>query len=244
MRKSILKFFLILIIGALGGIIFQAFILPYLATKDFFQRFQFVRILTEREVHIHPPPDNIIIRENNALSEAVEKVEKSVVGVRAESEKQGIVLEGSGLALTTEGYIITLGDLLPKGYNFSFFWEKETLPFKILEVDKTGSLVKVKLEKTNFPTLPFADMEKIRMGQKVFLLGVIFENGQPRKIVNEGIIKTFDEDFIRTNIFENSFLAGSPLFDIEGNVLGLSLIDKEGKVIAISAKKIQEFTGF
>lgn len=242
MRKIFCKILFILIVGALGGIIFQAFILPYLATQDYFKQFGFVKILTEREVNLYPK-ETVIVRENRALQEAVEKVERAVIGVRAQS-KQGKILEGSGLILTTEGHVVTLGDLLPKGYDFSFFWEGEKLPFEILEVDKIGSLVKLRVEKTNLPTLPFADMGKIKMGQRVFLVGVIFENGQAQKIVNEGIIKTFDEDLIRTNIFEKSTLTGSPLFDIEGNVLGLNTIDKEGKVIAISAKKIQEFTGF
>lgn len=242
MRKFILRILFILAVGALGGIIFQAFILPYLATKDYFKQFGFVKILTEREVNLYPK-ETVVVRENKALQEAVEKVERSIVGIRAQS-KQGKILEGSGLILTTEGHIVTLGDLLPKGYDFSFFLEGEKLSFEILEVDKTGNLVKVKIEKTNLSTLPFADMGKMKMGQRVFLVGIIFENGQLKKIVNEGIIKTFDEDLIRTNIFEKSTLTGSPLFDIEGNVLGLNTIDREGKVTAISIKKIREFTGF
>lgn len=242
MRKSILRILFILAVGALGGIIFQALILPYLATQDFFKQFRFVKILTEGEVNLHPT-NEIFIQENKALQNAVEKVEKSVVGVRAQS-KQGKPIEGSGLVLTTEGHIVTLGDLLPKGYDFSFYLEGEKLPFKILEVDETGSLVKAKIDKTNLPTLPFADMGNIKKGQRVFLVGVIFEKGQPQKIVDEGIIKTFDKDLIRTNIFEKDTLTGSPLFDIEGNVLGLNTIDKEGKVTAISANKIREFTGF
>jgi len=242
MRKSILRIFFVLAVGALGGIIFQAFILPYLATKDYFKQFGFVKILTEREVNIHPT-NEIFIQENKVLQDAVERVEKSVIGVKAQSAQEKII-EGSGLVLTTEGHVVTLGDLLPKGYNFSFFWEGEKVPYEDLKVDKTGSLVKLRIEKRDLPTLPFADMGNIKRGQRVFLVGVIFENGQAQKIVNEGIIKAFDEDLIRTNIFEKSTLTGSPLFDIEGNVLGLNTVDREGKVTAISTKKIREFTGF
>ena len=113
MRKFILRILFILAVGALGGIIFQAFILPYLATKDYFKQFGFVKILTEREVNLYPK-ETVVVRENKALQEAVEKVERSIVGIRAQS-KQGKILEGSGLILTTEGHIVTLGDLLPKG---------------------------------------------------------------------------------------------------------------------------------
>ena len=242
MRRSILRILFILAIGALGGIIFQAFILPYLATKEYFKQVGFVRILTEREVNLYPK-ETVIVQENKALQEAVEKVERSVIGVRAQSVR-GEIIEGSGLILTNGGDVVTLGDLLPKGYDFSFFWNGEKVTYESLEVDKTGNLVRLRIDKKDLLTLPFADMGNIKAGQRVFLVGMIFENGQWQKIVNEGIIKTFDEDLIRTNIFEKSALTGSPLFDIEGNVLGLNTIDREGKVTTISAKKIQEFTGF
>lgn len=243
MGKIISKFFFILIIGALGGIIFQAFILPYLATKEYFKQFGFVRVLTEREVHIYPAPDNIIIQENTALQEAIEKVDRAVIGIRSQSGLGGIV-EGTGLVLTNDGHMVTLGSIMPKGYTFSFFWEEEELSqFQILKVGLKENLVNVKLEKADLPTVAFFDGE-MRLGQRVFLVGVIFEKGKPKKIVDEGIIQSFNEDSIQTNIAGKSNLQGSPLFDIEGKVIGLAVIDKTGQVSAIPVQKIREFTGF
>ena len=102
----------------------------------------------------------------------------------------------------------------------------------------------IKLEKTNLPTCGFADPEETKLGERVFLIGAVFEGEIPSKLVNEGIIKSFSEDFIKTNIFEKKILKGSPLFDIEGNVLGLNTIDTEGKVIAVPVEKIKDFAGF
>jgi len=243
MGKFVLKIIFILILGALGGIIFQAFILPYLATKPYFQQFGFIKILTEREVNVYPT-ETIIIQENKALQEAVEKVDRVVVGVRAQS-KLGKILEGSGLILTNEGYIVTLGDILPKGYDFSFFWEGEKLPFQILKVDSKENLVLIKAEKASLPTVAFADFEKIKLGQRVFLVSVVFnKEGKTKKIVNEGIIQSFDEDLINTNIVEKNNIQGCPLFDIEGEVVGLATVDEAGKIAAIPIKKIRQFTGF
>ena len=79
----------------------------------------------------------------------------------------------------------------------------------------------------------------------MFLVGAIFGKARlPRKIVNEGIIKFFTEDYIRTNIFEKQVLRGSSLFDIGGNIVGLNTIDSEGKVTAIPITKIKQFIGF
>lgn len=241
MRRAFSKIFFILIFGVLGGMIFQAFILPYLATKPYFQRFQFIKILTEREVNVYPK-DTVTIQENVALKAAVEKIEKTVIGVRTKT-KNGKILEGSGLILTSDGLVVTLAELLPFGSDFNFFWEEEKLPFQVLKRDLENNLALIKVEKRNLPTAGFADLGKIKLGERVFLLGIIFEKDKSKKIANEGIIKIFDDNFIKTNIFEKSILGGSPLFDIEGNTLGLNIIDKEGKVIAISIKTIQEFTG-
>ena len=87
----------------------------------------------------------------------------------------------------------------------------------------------------------------MKLGERVFLVGVIFENQKITslgRVVNEGIVKSFNQDFIKTNIFEKNILKGSPLFDIEGKVLGLNTIDLEGKVIAIPISKIKSFAGF
>jgi hypothetical protein len=73
---------------------------------------------------------------------------------------------------------------------------------------------------------------------------MIFKDKIPQKIVNEGIIRSFNENSIETNIFEKNNLNGSSLFDIEGNVLGLSLIDGEGRVVAIPISIIRNFIGF
>jgi len=241
MPRFLFRTVFILILGALGGMIFQAFILPYLATKPYFQRFQFIKILTEREVIVNPK-ETVIIQENVALQQAVEKIERIVIGVRTKT-KGGKILEGSGLILTSDGLVVTLASLVPFGSEFNFFWEGEKLPFQILKRDLKTNLALIKVEKNNLPTTGFADLEKIKLGQRVFLLGIVFENEQPKKIVNEGIIKTFDENTIRTNIFEKNILKGSPLFNIKSEVVGLNTIDLEGKVAAVSISKIKEFVG-
>jgi len=240
--RTFLKFFFVLIIGALGGMIFQAFILPYLATKPYFQRFQFIKILTEREVNVYPT-ETVVVQENVALQRTIEKVEKTVIGVQTRT-KAGKILEGSGLILTSDGLVVTLADIVPYGSDFNFFWEKEQLLFQVLKRDLKNNLALIKIEKANFSTTGFADLEKTKLGQRVFLLGIIFEDRNFTKIVNTGVIKAFNKNAIRTNIFEKSILKGSPLFDIEGNVLGLNTIDFEGKVTAIPINKIQEFAGF
>ena len=123
--------------------------------------------------------------------------------------------------------------------------------FKLLQLSKRSkqfkhlktNLALIKLEEENLQTCSFANLDELKLGEKVFLIGIIFEEELPLNIVNEGIVKSFNENYIKTNIFENYLLAGSPLFNIKGEVLGLNTIDSEGKVIAIPITKIKQFIG-
>ena len=229
--KNIFRIIAVLTLGAIGGMLFQAFILPYLINHPYFGNLSFVKNL-KREV-IANPVEKIVIEENTALEEAFEKVEKAVVGIN----------NGSGLIITSDGLIITLADLLPKTENY-LFWEGEKINFEVSRKDLEQNLALIKIERNNLPVCRFADLAELKIGQRVFLVGVIIENKILKKIVNEGIIKIIDESAIRTNIFEKSILKGSSLFNIKGEVLGLNTIDSEGKITAIPITEIRKFAGF
>ena len=73
---------------------------------------------------------------------------------------------------------------------------------------------------------------------------MIFTKTSRLKAVNQGIVKFFTPDYIRTSIFEKNTLSGSALFNIKGELLGLNTVDSEGKVTAIPITKIRDFIGY
>ena len=238
MVKNVFKIIGVFILGIGGGIFADQILWPYFIERPLFYQYR----LEQSPVYVTERKE-ITIQENMALKNAIEKVEKTVIGVKTETQAKKII-EGSGLIITSDGLVVTLAELVPQGSNFSFFVEGQSANFQILKRDLKENLALVKIEKSNLPIVSFANLEKLKLGERVFLVGVIFEKEELSKIVNEGIIKSFSEDFIKTNIFENYLLKGSPLFNIEGEVLGLNTIDKEGKVIAILISKIKTFAGF
>jgi len=238
MVKNVFKIIGVFILGIGGGIFADQILWPYFIERPLFYQYR----LEQSPVYVTERKE-ITIQENMALKNAIEKVEKTVIGVKTETQAKKII-EGSGLIITSDGLVVTLAELVPQGSNFSFFVEGQSANFQILKRDLKENLALVKIEKSNLPIVSFANLEKLKLGERVFLVGVIFEKEELSKIVNEGIIKSFSEDFIKTNIFENYLLKGSPLFNIEGEVLGLNTIDKEGKVIAIPISKIKTFAGF
>jgi len=236
--KNIFKIISIFIIGLVGGIFADQIFWPYFVERPLFYQYR----LEQAPIYVTEKKE-IIVEENIALRKAIEKIDKAVVGVKTKT-KAGKILEGSGLIVSSDGLIVTLADLVPSGSEVTFFWEGKTPSFQILKRDLSENLALIKIGETNLPTTGFTDLERIRLGERVFLMGIIFEKeGIPKKTVNEGIVKTFDNNFIQTNIIEDSALSGSPLFNIEGNALGLNIIDKEGKVSAIPISKIKQFIG-
>ena len=239
MLKNIFKIISIFIISLVGGIFADQIFWPYFVERPLFYQYR----LEQAPIYVTEKKE-IIVEENIALRKAIEKIDKAVVGVKTKT-KAGKILEGSGLIVSSDGLIVTLADLVPSGSEVTFFWEGKTPSFQILKRDLSENLALIKIGETNLPTTGFVDLERIRLGERVFLMGVIFEKGGiPKKTVNEGIVKTFDGNSIQTNIIEKNTLSGSPLFNIEGNALGLNIIDKEGKVTAIPISKIKSFIGF
>ena len=239
--KWVLKILGVFILGIFGGIFADQILWPYFIEKPLFYQYR----LEQSPVYVTEKKE-VTITENIALQNAIEKVEKTIIGVQTKT-KTGKILAGSGLILTSDGLVVTLADLVPQGGNSSFFVDGETASFQILKRDLKENLALIKIEKTNLSTVSFANLEKLKLGERVFLVGVIFKNQKttlPGYVVNEGIVKSFDENSIETNIFEKNNLTGSPLFDIVGNILGLNIIDKEGKVSAIPIPKIKSFAGF
>jgi S1-C subfamily serine protease len=237
MRKIFFEIILIFIIGVCGGIFADQILWPYFIERPLFHQYRLEQspvYLTERK--------EVIIQENVALQEAIEKVGNTVIGVRTKTAG-GEIVEGSGLILTSDGLLVTLADLVPQGSNFEFLVEGKITSFQILKRDLKQNLALIKVEKNNLPTIGFANLEKLRLGERVFLVGVS-QSPPGDLMVNEGIVKSFDKDFIQTNIFEANNITGSPLFDMEGQVLGLNMLDSEGRIITIPVTKLKIFAGF
>lgn len=238
MLKNIFKIIFIFVIGMAGGIFANQILWPYLVEGPFLYNYQLAQfpaqVTQEKEV---------IIQENIALQNAVTKVRKAVVGILTKTE-EGTILTGSGLIITSDGLMVTLAELVPQGGNFTFFIDNKAAEYQVLKRDLENNLVLIKLGEENLSTIGFAGFGELELGKRVFLVGVIFDKEGPLKIVNEGIVKFFTKDYIRTNIFEKRTLSGSALFNIEGELLGLNTIDSEGKVTAIPITKVRDFIGF
>lgn len=237
MLKNILKIIAIFLIGMVGGIFADQIFWPYFIERPLFYKYR----LEQAPVYVNETKE-ITIQENTALEETIKKVDKVIAGIKS-TTTAGKITDGSGIVVTSDGLVLTLNSLVPQGAELTLFLDGKTYTPKVLQ--RKNSLALLKIEENNLATTAFSDFEKITLGERVFLLGITFgKNDLTPKITNEGIIKTFDENSIQTNIIEDSTLQGSSLFDIEGHLVGLNTMDKTGRVSAISIKVIRDFLGF
>ena len=247
MAKNIFKILAVFIIGAVGGIFAEQILWPYFIERPLFYQYG----LEQTPVYLTEKKEiTMYVQENLALREAIEKIDKVVVGVKTET-LEGEILEGSGLVVTSDGLIITLASLVPFGSKFAFYIDEKWPSYQILKRDLGNNLALIKIEASGLKTCGFADLEKTRLGERVFLISMDFDRATttkslllvPQKTVNEGIVSLLDENLIQTNIFETTNILGSPLFNIEGEAIGLNFVDEEGRVSTIPISKIRAFIG-
>jgi S1-C subfamily serine protease len=229
MSKKLLFILGIFIIGMVGGIFSNQIFWPYFVEKPLFYQYG----LDKGPIYLTETKE-IYIQENTALVQAIEKVEKTIVQTQAKT-KAGKTIKGAGFVVTSDGLIITLAEFVPQGADFDFFVDNQSFSYQILKRDLKDNLALIKLADSSLNTVGFASLDKLKMGERVFLLGP--------ETVNQGIVSSFNQNMIQTNMIESVSSAGSPVFNIQGEILGISVINSQGKVSIIPITKIRSFIG-
>ena len=242
-KKNISKFFIVLIIGGIGGVIADQFFLPYLATIPSFSKIEFIH-RTSNGTTIINPTEKITITENVAIEEAINKISTCIVSVNAYKKKE-LLSQGTGLIVTSDGLIVTAADLVPiDADEYIVFRNNHSVVAEIIRVDLINNLALLKIEETNLPVVSFFNSDNLQLGERVIIAGAELNEDKLSSFVNLGIIRSINGEEIKINIFQENGLAnGSPLVDIKGEAIGLNLIDKDGFIKIISINKVKEFIG-
>ncbi len=237
MSKKILTLACLFVIGMIGGIFADQIFWPYFVERPLFYKYR----LEQSPIYLSETKQ-ITIQENMAITDAINSVSKSIVGIRSQSPT-GEIIEGSGLIITSDGLMVAFADLVPAGYEFTIFIDGQETAAQILKRDLKQNLAVIKIQKTDLQAVKFADLDKMKIGERVFLVGAIFEKGKPKNTANEGIVRNFNTDLIKTNIFDKYNLIGSALFNISSETLGLNRVEADGKISTIPISKLRAFVG-
>jgi len=135
---------------------------------------------------------------------------------------------GSGFVISEDGYIVTNNHVIEKADQISIeFFSGKTLEAKVVGTDPNTDIALLKVESdTPLTYVPFGDSDKMRVGEWVMAMGNPLGQGFS---VSAGIVSarnralsgTYD-DFIQTDAAINRGNSGGPLFNMDGEVIGVN----------------------
>ncbi|RJX34651.1 MAG: DegQ family serine endoprotease [Desulfurivibrio sp.] len=136
---------------------------------------------------------------------------------------------GSGVIISADGYIITNNHVIDEADEINVrFANHEEYVAKIIGRDSKTDVALIKIEpKDSLPYASFGDSEKLRVGDWVIAIGNPFGFEQT---VTAGIVsgkgRTLGsgnyENFIQTDASINPGNSGGPLFNLEGEMVGIN----------------------
>ena len=178
----------------------------------------------------------------NVFVEIADRVKPAVVNISAASAPESLKRpetprrppdspgSGSGVIIDKKGYIVTnnhvVGDAEEVEVRLS---DKRRMTGKVIGKDPDTDLAVVKVEsETDLPVVVLGDSSNVRVGQWVIAVGNPFgldrtvTLGVVSAIGRENVQLSRYEDFIQTDASINPGNSGGPLFNVEGEAIGIN----------------------
>ena len=158
----------------------------------------------------------------------LEDLFKNFLGPR-DGQPRHVTSLGSGFIIDPSGYIVTNNHVIDNAEQITVtFADNSTMPARLVGRDEKTDLALLKVNpKKPLPATKFGDSDKARIGDWVIAIGDPFGIGST---VTAGIVSARNrdinagpyDDFIQTDAPINRGNSGGPLFDMDGNVIGIN----------------------
>ena len=135
---------------------------------------------------------------------------------------------GSGFIISKDGYIVTNNHVVDKADDIKVkLFNGKEYEAKVIGKDPKTDLALIKINASDLPTVVLGDSDKLRVGdwvvaignpfglEETLTVGVVSAKG---RVIGAGPY----DDFIQTDASINPGNSGGPLFDINGNVVGIN----------------------
>ena len=152
--------------------------------------------------------------------------------------------EGSGFIVSADGLLLTNAHVVDEADEIIVrLTDRREFKAKLVGLDKATDVAVLRIDAKNLPTVRIGDPKKLRPGEWVFAIGAPFgfENS-----VTAGIVSSLgrglpDQDsrfvnFIQTDVAVNPGNSGGPLFNLDGEVVGINsqIYSRSGGYMGIS----------
>ena len=197
----------------------------------------------EREVHKLPES----LGTNDAgkslsLTQVYEMTVNSVVGINTEITTNAFGQEavaassGSGFILSEDGYIITNAHVVADASSIEVvLFNEDSFEAKLVGADSSFDVAVLKIEAKGLPAVTVGDSDALKVGEDVVAIGNPL--GELTFTMTNGILSAIDreinidgnpQNMLQTNAAINSGNSGGPLFDMDGNVIGVTTAKYSG----------------
>lgn len=138
---------------------------------------------------------------------------------------------GSGFVISADGYILTNHHVVDQAEEIQVqFADRSEYTATVVGSDRRSDLALLKIEANDLPSLEFADSDSIKVGAWVLAIGSPFGLDYS---VTAGIISAIGRSlpteqgenyvpFIQTDVAINRGNSGGPLFNLDGQVVGIN----------------------
>ena len=138
---------------------------------------------------------------------------------------------GSGFIVSSDGYVLTNAHVVSDASEVIVtLTDRREFTAKVVGIDKASDVALIKIAATGLPTVRFGDPSKLRPGQWAIAIGSPFgfENSVTAGVIsavgrplNDGSNTSY-VTFIQTDAAVNPGNSGGPLFNIDGEVIGIN----------------------
>ncbi len=138
---------------------------------------------------------------------------------------------GSGFIISSDGYVLTNAHVVADASEVTVkLTDRREFAAKVIGVDKRSDVALIKIPATGLPTVRFADPARIRPGQWAIVIGSPFgfENSVTAGVIS-AVGRPLPDDtgssfvtFIQTDAAVNPGNSGGPLFNLDGQVIGIN----------------------
>jgi serine protease Do len=138
---------------------------------------------------------------------------------------------GSGFIVSSDGYVLTNAHVVSDASEVTVkLTDRREFAAKVVGVDKRSDVALIKIAATGLPFVHFGDPSKVKPGQWAIAIGSPFgfENSVTAGVVS-ATGRTLPDDsnssyvpFIQTDAAVNPGNSGGPLFNVDGQVIGIN----------------------
>ena len=188
--------------------------------------------LTSNGLDLAPAHDDLL-----SPAEVYEQNVNAVVAVSTEGvttnswgQTSRFASSGSGFLITADGYIVTNHHVIDDATSINVILTSgETVEAELVGSDEENDVALLKIDGQNLPTVSLGDSESLRVGDQVTAIGNPL--GELTNTLTVGYISALDREIntdgapinmLQTDAAINSGNSGGPLFDMYGNVIGIT----------------------